>query len=107
MSADRNLAQEVRNQVNKATQISGCLWEIIWQNAHMSTESKIRIYKTCMRPILIYTAETSKTKQLLWSAEMRVLRSIKGVTLRDRIRSDDIRAECNVIDVARWVRTRR
>jgi hypothetical protein len=36
---------------------------------------------------------------------MRVLRNtrIKGVTLRDRIMSDDIRAECNVIDVARWV----
>jgi hypothetical protein len=38
---------------------------------------------------------------------MRVLRNIKGVILRDRIRSDDTRAECNVIDVARWVRTRR
>jgi hypothetical protein len=34
------------------------------------------------------------------------LRNIKGLTLRDRIRSDEIRAECNVIDVARWVRTR-
>jgi hypothetical protein len=45
-----------------------------------------------------------KPKQLSWSAEMRVLRNIKGVTLRDRIRSDDIRAECNVTDVARWVR---
>jgi hypothetical protein len=44
MSADRNLTQEVRNQVNKATGISGCLREIIWQNAYMSTESKIRIY---------------------------------------------------------------
>jgi hypothetical protein len=39
-------------------------------------------------------------------AEMRVLGNIKGVTLRDRIRSDDIGAECNVIDVARWVTTR-
>jgi hypothetical protein len=38
---------------------------------------------------------------------MRVLRNIKGVTLRDRIRSNNIRAECNAIDVARWVRTRR
>jgi hypothetical protein len=38
---------------------------------------------------------------------MTVLRNIKGVTLRDRIRSDDIRAECNVIDVAKWLRTRR
>jgi hypothetical protein len=59
-----------------------------------------------MRPMLTYAAKTSKTKQLLRSAEMRVLRNIKRVTLRDRIRSDDIRAECNVIDVARWVRTR-
>jgi hypothetical protein len=73
----------------------------------MSTESKIRIYKTCMRPMLTYAAEiqtgTSKTKQLLRSAEMRVLRNIKGVTLRDRIRND----EGNVIDVGRWVRIRR
>jgi hypothetical protein len=38
---------------------------------------------------------------------MRLLRNIKGVTLRDRIRSDDVRAECNVIDVARLVRTQR
>jgi hypothetical protein len=71
----------------------------------MSTESKIRIYKTCMRPMVNYAAETraetSKTKQLLRSAEIRVLGNIKGVTLRDRIRSDDIRAECKVIDVAR------
>jgi hypothetical protein len=77
MSADRNLTQEVWNQLSKATRISGCLREIIWHNAYMSTESKIRIYKTCMRPILTYAAETraetSKTKQLLRSAEMRVL----------------------------------
>jgi hypothetical protein len=89
MSADRNLTQEVRNQVNKATRISGCLREIIWQNAYMST---------CMRPILTYVAvipaENSKTKQLLRSAEIRVLRNINGVALRDRIWSDDIRAEC-------------
>jgi hypothetical protein len=60
-----------------------------------------------MRPTLTYAAETraetSNTKQLLRSAKMRVLRNIKGVTLRERIRSD----EGNAIDVARWVRTRR
>jgi hypothetical protein len=36
MSADRNLIQEVRNQVNKATRMSGCLREIIWRNAYVN-----------------------------------------------------------------------
>lgn len=36
---------------------------------------------------------------------MRILRTIKGVILRDRIRSQDIREELGDQDMVRWVRT--
>jgi hypothetical protein len=44
-----------------------------------------------MRPKLTYVAETSNTKQLLRSAEMRVLDHFKRPN----------KERCNVIDVAR------
>lgn len=62
----------------------------------MSTKSKTRIYKSCIRPVLTYAetrAETSQTKRMIRATEIKILRPIKGVTLRDRIRSDTILRE--------------
>jgi len=110
-TSTRSLFNEVRSQANNASRISGYLRDTIWNNKYMSTNSKVRIYKTCIRPILTYAAETraetAKTKRLARTTEMRTLRNIRGVTLRDRIRSRDIREECGVQDVVRFVRARR
>lgn len=35
---------------------------------------------------------------------MRVLRTTKGITLRDKVRSDIIKRECEIDDIERWVR---
>jgi hypothetical protein len=52
-------------------------------------ESKVRIYKTYIRPILTYAtemrAETSKTKRILRTMEMRTSREI---SLKDKMRSE-------------------
>ncbi|XP_045466574.1 uncharacterized protein LOC123675272 [Harmonia axyridis] len=80
ISSCKNLYQEVRTQTNKASRISGCLRQIIWKNKHMAAESKVRIYKTAEGPILTYAAETraetSKTKSMMRSTEMKILRTI-------------------------------
>lgn len=111
ISSSRNLIEEVRANCIKASFISGSLRDLIWKNKYMTAECKIRIYKTCVRPILTYAAETraetTKTKKLLRSTEMKTLRAIKGVTLRDQIRSSAIRDELQTEDVVRWVRSRR
>lgn len=77
----------------------------------MSMESKVRIYRTCVRPVLTYAAETraetSHTKRLLRTTEMKVLRSIRGISLRDRVRNEDTLRETGVQDVVRWIRARR
>jgi hypothetical protein len=50
------------------------------------------IYETCIRPILTYVAETRakifKTKRILRITEMRTLRAIQKVSLKDRITND-------------------
>jgi len=64
-------------------------------------KGKLIIYQSILKPILLYGAEvwslTSKTESSLQAAEMRVLRTIVGVTRRDRIRNATIREKLRVI----------
>ena len=94
ISDNRDLKQEVRTQVTRAARVSGCLYNLIWLNKHMSTESKVRIYKRIVRPVLTYAsvtrAETTYTQQLLRTTEMKTIRAIHGKMLRDKIRSDQL-----------------
>ena len=58
---------EVREQTTRATKIAGCLNATIWRNKNIGIEAKSRIYKTAIRLIMTYTAETrpetAKTNQ--------------------------------------------
>ena len=76
----QDLVMEVKHQAAKALRISGCLNDTIWNNKHIRKEAKVPIYKSVVRPILTYAAqtrpETAKTTQTLESAEMRTLTRI-------------------------------
>ncbi|XP_055714317.1 uncharacterized protein LOC129808563 [Phlebotomus papatasi] len=110
-TSHRDLHAEVRHQAARAAAISGCLRDVVWKNKYMNIKNKIRIYKTCVRPIMTYAAETradnTRTKRTLRTTEMKTLRTICGYSLRDKKRSSDIREECEVQDIVRWSRSRR
>ena len=101
-----DVGAEVREQTQKTTRIVGCLNDTIWRNRNIGTETKSRIYKAVIRPIMTYTAETgpntSKIKQLLETTKMRVLR-----TLFDRERSENVRERCKVENINSWVLNRK
>jgi hypothetical protein len=101
----RDLMQEVRIQATKAARISGCLYNLTWFNKYMSKESKTRIYKTIVRPVLTYAsetrAETTYTQQLLRTTEMKTIRAICGKTIRDKIRSDHLRQLSGIQDITK------
>jgi len=77
----------------------------------MSTESKVRIYKTNVRPVLAYAsetrAETTCTQQLLRATEMKTIWAIHGKTLRDKIHSDQLRHLSGIQDIIKWKNDRR
>ena len=111
VSSERNTYKEVRKQTMKGARISGYLRDIIWKNKHLSQESKVKIYRTIVRPVMTYAAdtraETSKTKQLLRTTEMNTLRTITGRTRRDRVRNSEIRRQCAIEDVIRFNKRRK
>ena len=106
-----SLQNEVVHQANKAARIAGCMNDIIWKNKFLNKEAKTRIYKSVVRPILTYAVETrsdtSKTKRVLETNEMSILRKIVHKSRRDKIRNEDIRKELNVQAINDWVDRRR
>jgi len=63
LSSYHDPVKDLRSHINK---VSGCLRQITWANEYMRKDSKVRIYKTCSRPIMTYRIETreetNKTK---------------------------------------------
>ena len=67
-----------------------------------------QLYMTVNRPVLLYGAvrwTVGKTEeQILAKTEMRMLRRIKGVTLRDKVKSVAIRKALEVNSIKEKVR---
>jgi len=59
ITAHQNRTSEVKNIIDKASKIAGCLKDVIWKNQFLTIEAKARIYKSCVRPIITYAAETT------------------------------------------------
>ncbi|XP_055379481.1 uncharacterized protein LOC129610789 [Condylostylus longicornis] len=89
ITSSRDLSKEVKTQSIKAASISGYLRDVIWKNSYMRISSKIRIYKTCVRPVLTYgvetRADTKETQSKMQTVEMQTLRTIAGFTKLDMI----------------------
>lgn len=111
LSGYDEVEEEGREQTVKAARAAGCLNDTIWRNKNMTTVTKTRIYKMKIRPIMTYCAEirpdTTKTKRLLETTEMKVLRSIAGKTLLDRETSENIRRTCKTENINEWVLERK
>ena len=90
-----NLNQDLDNNVIKYNAINGCINRYLGNS--MRKEVKLRLHNVVSKPMLLYSSETwimrEKDKNKIESSEMRFLRRLQGVSLRDRVRSADIRNE--------------
>lgn len=93
------LDEELKERIKKFTGNVSMLYPLLKERG-IPREVKVLMYKTILRPILLYGSEcwalNTIQKNKLEAVEMRVLRIIKGVTLRDRLRSREIREDLNI-----------
>ena len=77
----------------------------------LSTDCKVRIYKTNVRPVLTYASETRAdtiySQQLLRTTEMKITMAIPGKTIREKIRSDKLRQLSGIQGIIKWANVRR
>ena len=86
--------------------LSGVLCDII-----MKVKIKGKVYKTIVRPAMVYVAETWAVKKAHEKktevAEMKMLRWMCGVTRLDKIRNAKIRGSTKVGYISKKVHERR
>ena len=112
MSEEGGCDLEVRQRIKAAwakwREVSGVILD-----RKVPMKLRMKIYKTVIRPVLLYGAETwalrRKEEGVLERTEMKMLRWILGVSLMERIESDEIRKRvgiCKITDKARESRLR-
>ena len=73
----------------------------------MEVKSKGKVYKTIVRPAMVYGAETWAVKKAhekkMEVAEMKMLRWMCGVTRLDKIRNEKIRGSAKVGEISKKV----
>ena len=99
IAADGKVETEVKVRVNEAGRVHGGLRKILKSRSlHMKVKRKL--YEGIVVPTALYGAETwsmgTAEKRRLNVLEMRCLRSMCGVTRRDRIRNEEIRRRTGV-----------
>ena len=110
LSKDGSLNKEFEERLQKANQAMGML-KTVWNNNNFSIHTKIRIYKTMVRPILIYGHESwystvTGDKKLL-SFENKALRRILGIKWWHKVTNERLREVTGVQPVDEYVRLSR
>ena len=95
---DREVQARLQGTGNTWMNISGIIYDRL-----MPMRLKAQVYKTMVRPVILYGAETWAVKEehvkKLEVVEMRCLRAIRGVTRRERKRNEDIKQELRVAEL--------
>ena len=110
LAEDGELAAEVTHRVQSGwknwKRVSGVLCD-----RRMNMKIKGKVYRTVVRPAMVYGAETWALKKAqekkLEVAEMRMLRRMCGVTKLDKIRKERIRGTPKVGEITKKVQERR
>ncbi|CAF3092932.1 unnamed protein product, partial [Rotaria sp. Silwood2] len=85
---------EIDRRIGAASGVLRLLYRSVVTKVELSKKTKLAIFKSVYRPTLIYGHEqwilTENTRSRIQSAEIRFLRRVAGLTLRDKIRSSSI-----------------
>ncbi|CAF4995061.1 unnamed protein product, partial [Rotaria sp. Silwood1] len=98
---------EIDRRIGAASGVLRSLYRTVVTKTELSKKTKLAIFKSVYRPTLIYGHEqwilTEKIRSRIQSAEMKFLRRIAGVTLRDKIRSSIIRESLQIEPLLRHI----
>lgn len=91
----------------RVTRIAARLNNTKWGNKYLQIEAKTKIYKVAMRPIMTYTADTTKAKRMLVDGEMKVFAKNSSRNNIENERSENNRRESGVENINEWVLKRK
>ena len=110
ISADSDIGKEISTRIGIATQAFKRL-QNIWKSSVLGTSTKLKIYRSNVRSILLYASETWRTNKRLESRlrgfEGRCLRRILKIRWEQRITNKEIRRRTGINSITDEVKQRR
>lgn len=101
---------DITEKIEKSNKLYYAINKTFINKKEVSRKTKMTVYKTIVRPILTYGCESwvmsRRIKARVAASEMKFLRRVKGVSLRDRIRSKQIREELEIEDIMEFIEKR-
>lgn len=95
-----NMENEINERITKATRLYHSLNKAFIGKKEINRKTKMTVYKTIFRPILMYGSEswvlTNTMKSKIQAIDMKYLRRVKGITRRNRIRNELVREELEI-----------
>ena len=99
-TSDGKMEREMDRRIGAASAVMRMLYRTVVVKRELSHKAKLSIYWSIYVPTLTYGHElwvvTERTRSRIQAAEMSFLRRVAGLSLRDRVRSSDIRRELGV-----------
>ncbi|TWW67388.1 hypothetical protein D4764_02G0004290 [Takifugu flavidus] len=94
----------MEREINRRTRVASAVMRALNQSVKVKKElsrtAKLSIYRSIYVPILTFGHQhwvmTERMRSWIQAAEMSFLRRVAGLSLRDRVRSSDIREELGV-----------
>ncbi|CAF3704228.1 unnamed protein product [Rotaria sp. Silwood1] len=94
VTQDQTIQKEIETRILKASKAFNALRNIIWYRKTISIPAKLRIFRACVIPVLLYGSETWSTtivqERRLNVFYLKCLRTIIGINLGDRMSNDKI-----------------
>jgi hypothetical protein len=94
VSRDQSSEKEIETRIKKASIAFNMLRNAIWYRKTISIEAKLRIFRACVMPVLLYGSEvwslTVAHERRLNTFYMICLRTIIGVNLGDRVSNETL-----------------
>ena len=110
LTADSNIEKEIQTRIALASAAFQRM-RPIWKSSNYRTETKLRLYQSNVRSVLLYAAETWRTTKQIESKlrgfEGRCLRRILGLRWEQRVTNKEITRRTGISGIVDDVKRRR
>ena len=104
VSSSSKIETEIQRRIGKATAAFGKLRHRLWNNKHVSTRVKCKVYRAVVLSTLLYGAETWTIYRIqvkkLHAVMMRQLRDIMGIKWQDKTTNVEVLRRANLPSMA-------
>ncbi|KAI8510155.1 hypothetical protein Bbelb_125830 [Branchiostoma belcheri] len=111
ISNNLSLEAELNKRIGKAATVMARLGKRVWDNAMLTTNTKLVVYKACILSTLLYGSEAwtlySHQERRLNAFHMRCLRRILGISWKDRVPNKDVLAQAGMTSMYALLSQRR